>query len=463
MPKSGALRTRSRTANLKKKEFAEREARTKKWIVESQTLALKLRQRDRTFHGLVHEFQLFQNQMLLDFRNSQDVRHPRDVGGIRESILRTFLTNNGLLPTRYAVSSNSVRAASTTGHVSNELDIMIYDYFDAISLMRRSDVYEVLPIESVFGAVQVKSRLNKREIKEAFENIGSFKLLERLDNQTQKATSEMPRETHSPFGLIFAYDSDLEWSEIVSEIKGCASENESYRWPNGIFILSKGHFLFGDESGAKIYSQEISSIKDVVMHGYPDRSNDALYSFYSILLRLIKGVEVSPPPINHYYHLPHVAGSYSYEFELKHFSEVSNCEKHGPFAKKFTSEKLTHIINWCENAKKINWIRAIDIAQGKKGDDWDAYRLQPDMIVVYNPDNRPFSEVLLIDSTYKMSDGSEKSIKSFAFDHINIIGKDLAIYMPIYYEIKNELIEPCPKCKSWGKYIQNNFPSNSHK
>jgi hypothetical protein len=44
-----------------------------------------------------HEFQLFQNQMLLVFQSSQDVRHPGDVGGGRESILRAFLINNGLL------------------------------------------------------------------------------------------------------------------------------------------------------------------------------------------------------------------------------------------------------------------------------------------------------------------------------------------------------------------------------
>lgn len=75
-----------------------------------------------------------------------------------------------------------MRVASTSGHLSNEIDILLYDALDAFTLMQRQDVYEVLPVEYCYGAIQVKSKLTKKELASGVDNIASFKRLRRMNS-----------------------------------------------------------------------------------------------------------------------------------------------------------------------------------------------------------------------------------------------------------------------------------------
>ena len=170
------------TAEQKKvrAEYAEREARTKEWMSEQVSRTNKLRSKDTEFHGLEREFLNFQAEMLHDYEVSKDIKHPRDVGTIREVLLREFFLKNKLLPKRYAISEASVRIASRSGHLSNEIDIAFYDAIDSFTLMQRQEVFEVLPIEYCHGIIQVKSKLTKEELKKAFSNVQSFKRLQRM-------------------------------------------------------------------------------------------------------------------------------------------------------------------------------------------------------------------------------------------------------------------------------------------
>jgi hypothetical protein len=142
----------------------EREERTKQYLLDEARRAIALRTKDREFHGLEREFLYLQARMLVDYDETKDIQHPRDLGDTREQILRKFLLNSGYLPKRYGVSELRARVASTTGHVTGEMDIVLYDPLDSISLMNREGVYQAFPVESVYGVIQVKSRLNKKEI-----------------------------------------------------------------------------------------------------------------------------------------------------------------------------------------------------------------------------------------------------------------------------------------------------------
>ena len=449
-------RSRTKQEKVDAVEFSAREEKTRKWITESQKLAIELRQRDRTFHGLVREFQLFQTEMVADYEKSKDVRHPRDVGSVRERILHKFLTKTGLLPKRYAVSNTSVRAVSTTGHASHELDILIYDPLDSVSLMKRENTFEVLPIESAYCAIQIKSKLGRGEIKDAFENIASFKTLNRNGSMTPEFITGPGPISQRGFGLIFAYESELAWDELITQIKECAVETEPSLWSNGIFILSKGYVLFGDQKNAMIHNQHIAAISELQMYGFPNRSDDVLYSFYSILLKLLRGTRIAPTPIDDYYQIPLIAGKYSYEFAQGHFSEVAYCKKHGPFAKKFTPQNIEEMITWCKTAEKINWIRAMDLAYGKPGNDWAAYEKQPGDVIIYNPESLPLNLILLKDGMFLLPNGTERSMPSLAFDQIIIHNERISIYLPYYYEIAKKLLEPCPHCKTWQSFQTNN-------
>ncbi|SER40246.1 Uncharacterised protein [Pseudomonas luteola] len=438
---------RRRLTAAQKKEradFKSREARTKEWLSNQALRANKLRSKDKEFHGLEREFINLQNKMLRDYEISKDIKHPRDVGTVREVLLRAFFLENRLLPQRYAVSKSSVRVASTSGHLSNEIDILFYNAFDSFTLMQRQDVYEVLPVEYCYGAIQVKSKLSKKELKSGFDNIASFKRLRRMSYSQNYFSGHSDKIQNEGFGIIFAYDTDMDWADVVAELRLHAKAYDKSVLPNAVFILSKGYFQFGDENFSSSYNSDIKEFNDITIYGIPDRQGYCLYSLYEIIFNLLKKTQTQEAFPHHYFRLPLTAGDYSYEYRFGNFAEFGHCEEHGDYPRTFTSEKLSKLISWCQTAEPINWIKATDLAYGKPGDNTEAYVRQPGDVRIYNPEGLPLTDILVADKEV-MFDGKEVITKVLAFDSIKSCGLD--IFIPYYYQLKEDLVQGCPKCK----------------
>jgi hypothetical protein len=418
-------------------DFEAREVRLRTTLVQQAERAIELRSKDREFHGLEREFRYHQAEMVVAFSKSKDVKHPRDVGDVRETILRRFLMSSGHLPKRYAVSKRSIRIASPTGHLSNEIDIALYDAEDTISLMNREDIFEVLPVESVYGVIQVKSRLNREEIRNGLANLASFKRLDRNVVDRGGIFIGAPKEKRG-FGILFAFDSDLKWMEIHEEIKAFAEANPKREWANAIVILSRGFFLHGTSQRGSCFNSHIEAIDALQMVGVPDRDNSSLYQFYDILITLVRQTEIHPATWGPYYRLPLIADKRSYSFSMGQFAEIGHCETHGDYARKIEPEKLEKVVNWCRTITPINWIKAHNMAYGLPEDE-AAYARQPMDVYIYNPDNLPLSEILLRDSQF-----DDKTIKSLAYD--SIISEGLNIWIPYHYVIAELIISFCPQC-----------------
>jgi hypothetical protein len=411
-------------------DFEQREASTRAFLRTQAQRAIDVRSKDREFHGLEREFLYHQAKMLLDYKQTRDLKHPRDLGNARENILRNFLRDSGSLPKRYAVSDRSARVVSTSGHISNEIDIALYDPMDSVTLMKRQGVYEVHPIESVYGVIQVKSNLTKAELRSGLDNLASFKKLDRPPtNRSGFIRGQPPSERG--FALLFAFVSDLAWKDISRELEMFAKVSPSRTWPNAVFILDRGSFLFGGPDGAHSSNEGIEAIQDLQMHGHPDREGLCLYQFQSQLLALLRQTAVYPAQLDPYYHLPLVAEERSYAFTMGMFAEVGHCARHGDFARKISPQALRTLTDRCRSTAPINWIKAMNTAYGLP-DDEEAYRRQPCDVRIYNPDTRPLSEILLINGV------------SLAYDSIDIAG--MRILLPYYYAAKESLIEGCPKC-----------------
>jgi hypothetical protein len=188
------------------KDWVEQEANVRKMLREQAKRSIDLRTKDREFHGLEREFRYHTEQMLVDYERTRDIKHPRDVGNARENLLRIFLRTSGYLPQRYGVSDHSVRVVSHTGHISNEIDLALFDAPESLTLMKRQDVYEVYPIESVCGVVQVKSVLTARELTSALKNLATFKTLERpVSGGFMRFTGRI--HSQRGFAMLFAYKS----------------------------------------------------------------------------------------------------------------------------------------------------------------------------------------------------------------------------------------------------------------
>ena len=427
---------------LERIEEAKKDARTREWLSDLASRANKLRSKDKEFHGFEREFINLQKKMISDYEISKDIKHPRDVGTVREVLLRAFLIENKLLPRKYGVSSTSIRVASTSGHISNEIDILLYDAFESFTLMSRQDVFEVLPVEHCYGAIQVKSRLTKKELESAFENIASFKRLKRAGGSIQKDFLEHSQDLG--FGIIFAYDTEMDWVDIVSELKYHSENYARNLLPNALFILNKGYFLFGDDTYASVYNSHIAAFDKIKIYGHPDHQGHCLYQFYDVVLGLLRKTRTQDVSPFQYFRLPLTAGDYSYEYTFGNFAEFGHCEEHGDFSKTYTPEKLEKVITWCRGAEPINWVKATELAYGQPGDNIDAYERQPGDVRIYNPEGLTLSEILLADKE-TVIDGVKKVFKSLAFDSIKSCG--LNIYIPYYYQFTESLVQGCKKCK----------------
>ena len=421
----------------KEGDFEADEPGLRKQLREQAERAIALRSKDREFHGLEREFGYYQDRMILDFSRSKDVKHPRDVGNIREQILRDFLTTSGFLPRRYAVSDRSVRVASPSGHLSNEIDIALYDADDSVTLMDRESVFQVLPVESVYGVIQVKSRLNRGEIKDGLANLASFKCLNRKPSAAHQGTHGVALEQRG-FGILFAFSSDLTWSEIYDEIKVFAQAHPKGEWANAVCILDRGHFLHGSNKLGSARNGHIEAIDELKLYGQPDRQNMELYRFFDILLTLLRVTRVWPTDWNSYYSLPLTAGRLSYSYNMGNFVETAQCDKHGDYARKIEPDKLERVVNWCRSSTPIHWIRAHHIAYNLPEDE-AAYARQPGEVYIYNPDNLPLPEILTRDAVMF---GMET--KALAYDWI--VSEEMNIWIPYHYTAQELIISICPQC-----------------
>lgn len=418
----------------------ERERKTKAYLVDKAKRAIALRSKDRDFHGLDREFMYHQAEMLLDFEKSKDVHHPRDVGDVREQILRRFLRESGFVPCRYAVSETSIRVASTSGHLSNEIDIAIFDPDEAVRLMKREDSYEVLPVENVYGVIQVKSRLNKKEIRNGLDNIASFKRLHRPRSPMPKP----PETEEGGFGLLFAYDTDTEWTDIAREIEAWGRDKPKSLWCNAVFILSKGFFLFGGDQGASPLNSWMDRQGQLTVYGNPDRQNDCLLSFYRVLMLLLRHTKTVQPVVTSYFTLPLVAGARSYQFRFDAHAEYNECPEHGDYQRALEEDALEKIVTWCRNAQAFDQRLSFELASGNEVDE-KSMRVPQDLGVrIYNPDGLPLKDVVVQPRTV-----NGMTFLSLAFDWLDVDG--LSIWLPFVYSAKDRLIQRCPACAKQAK------------
>ena len=72
--------------------------RHKNFMKKKSDIAIELRSKESQFYGLKREFVYAQEEILDKYKKAKDSKHPRDIGNIRENILRDFLDSSGILP-----------------------------------------------------------------------------------------------------------------------------------------------------------------------------------------------------------------------------------------------------------------------------------------------------------------------------------------------------------------------------
>jgi len=149
---------------------------------------------------LSERFARVEETLLSQFREAGFVQHQGDKGENREEFLREFLTKH--LPKRYGVAKGEI--ITREGVHSHSADIIIYDATNAPLLY--SGRTAVIPIESVYGIIEVKSTLSKAEFLDTTRKIEAFKRLAPRDLSVIQTREYVTLHRPSrPFGIVVGY------------------------------------------------------------------------------------------------------------------------------------------------------------------------------------------------------------------------------------------------------------------
>ena len=181
-----------------------------------------------------------------EYNMSQIVHHSASKGSLREFLLKDII--RPFLPKRYGLCNGE--CFDEHGKTSKQLDIIVYD--DLFSYAVPMGDYFMMPFESAYGEIEVKSMLNKQTFLESIENIASFKSLQKempgdcqvLPNLSIKIKGVTWNKCgfKKPFGVVFAYDS-VEPKTVLNYFKDVKPLNPSLM-PDMIVLLKKKTIIF---------------------------------------------------------------------------------------------------------------------------------------------------------------------------------------------------------------------------
>lgn len=235
----------------------------------------------------IYNLQEMSKNLQSDYQKlSSKIEHNGLKGTIREDKLKEYLSK--LFPTKYAIGNGVIVDANETQ--SRQQDFIIYDNFNSPKLMETESV-QVIPIESVYATIEVKSTLTVDELEKSIKNIESVKKLEKTKPFSSPLiiSSIIP-----PICMIFAYTSDTSLNNIVKKIDEFNNSIDIKNRLSIVCILDKG-LIFGiNRHGFK--EIEIVPTDNTILVTHEDKLENNLYLFYLLMMTAINNIVM--PPVN---------------------------------------------------------------------------------------------------------------------------------------------------------------------
>lgn len=195
-------------------------------------------------------------------------------------MLESYL--KGYIPEKYCFAKGTI--VDYKDIQSKQVDIIIHDKFITPYLIDMNST-KIIPIESVYGVIEVKSTLSKEELRKSIKNIESVRKLEK------KTITGVSFPTA---GLIFAYDSDSSLEAIYKNLVELSNESKIENRVSCLCVLNKGIIIPVDKNGMR----QVSLIpNENTVYAICKNSDDALLLFYLILTQILNGITVFPPDL----------------------------------------------------------------------------------------------------------------------------------------------------------------------
>lgn len=218
-------------------------------------------------------------KMQIDFEGiTSKIQHNGEKGAARENMLEEYLKS--YIPEKYCFSKGTIVDCKDVQ--SRQVDIIIHDKFLTPYLVDMDNT-KIVPIESVYGVVEVKSTLTKEELRKCVKNIESVR---KLEKRTISGVS------FPTAGLVFAYDSDASLEAVYKNLNEISADVEVDKRISCVCVLNKGIILPVEKDGMT----NVSLLpNDNTIYGIFNNANDALLLFYLILTQILNSITIFPP------------------------------------------------------------------------------------------------------------------------------------------------------------------------
>lgn len=161
-------------------------------------------------------------------------QHRGEAGRRREDDIREFL--RAFLPTRFGIGSGEI--ASADGSVSPQMDVIVYDELET-PLLDRAESSIVVPVEGVYGVIEIASRLDVTKLRQDVAKIRAVKALEKVaywnrddDIVVSYSPHGIPVSTWPVLGFCFGYEGNE-----LDNLRAALTLEDSEEIPNNLDML----------------------------------------------------------------------------------------------------------------------------------------------------------------------------------------------------------------------------------
>ena len=228
-----------------------------------------------------------------EFEASTYTRHSGNRGTEREEILKGFLTP---YLSRDVDILHNVEIIPAEGDSSPACDLVIVD--NSAPVLQNLVSHHIVPAESVYGTLEVKSNYDIRELRKDCDKIREVKRLSRTAHYGEPGSEISPI-----FGLLFGYNS-IDVKHLAEGLVDWCSESDSPETdPDGIWILDKGFLSWSPVGKGPFYSRctESSDRKlQLLLPAHGSDKSTVLLSLVTRLSSLIATAQLPPLRLNDY-------------------------------------------------------------------------------------------------------------------------------------------------------------------
>lgn len=229
---------------------------------------------------MINQFlQAASKKMMIDFEDiTAKIEHLGEKGTSREELLCRYLKD--YFPNKYSLSKGTI--ISSDFIQSKQQDIIIYDSINCPILLNL-DSTKMIPIESVYAAIEVKSTLNKAELTKCAKNIQSVRNLKKNSYNINS----------SIYGTVFAYTSSTSIETILDNLVKINVDIPVSEQICMVCILDQGLIVNISKQGLNkvMLYPEINTTNAIIKK----KDDNSLLMFYLILLQALYSTIVSPP------------------------------------------------------------------------------------------------------------------------------------------------------------------------